>query len=294
MVFLRPSKEIDFVGKKTIALAISLICVALSIFLLIIKGPNYGIDFVGGTIIDVKFEKGVSLEALRVVLDSTGLKDAIIQPSGKNEYLIRTKASSEALEGIRRSLESKLEEILKEKFEVRQLEMVGPKVGKDLKNKGLKAMVFVLIGLLLYISWRFEFRFAIGAILALIHDVLITLGAFTLSGREFNLPIVAALLAILGYSLNDTIVVYDRIRENMKKIEESLERLINRSINEVLKRTILTSFTTIIAVLMLFIFGAGVVKDFSFTLIIGIIVGTYSSIYIASPIVIFLEKGKRK
>jgi len=294
MFFLRPSKEIDFVGKKTIALAISLICVALSIFLLIIKGPNYGIDFVGGTIIDVKFEKGVSLEALRVVLDSTGLKDAIIQPSGKNEYLIRTKASSEALEGIRRSLESKLEEILKEKFEVRQLEMVGPKVGKDLKNKGLKAMVFVLIGLLLYISWRFEFRFAIGAILALIHDVLITLGAFTLSGREFNLPIVAALLAILGYSLNDTIVVYDRIRENMKKIEESLERLINRSINEVLKRTILTSFTTIIAVLMLFIFGAGVVKDFSFTLIIGIIVGTYSSIYIASPIVIFLEKGKRK
>ena len=294
MFFLRPTKEIDFVGKKTIALAISLICVALSIFLLIIKGPNYGIDFVGGTIIDVKFEKGVSLEALRVVLDSTGLKDAIIQPSGKNEYLIRTKASSEALEGIRRSLESKLEEILKEKFEVRQLEMVGPKVGKDLKNKGLKAMVFVLIGLLLYISWRFEFRFAIGAILALIHDVLITLGAFTLSGREFNLPIVAALLAILGYSLNDTIVVYDRIRENMKKIEESLERLINRSINEVLKRTILTSFTTIIAVLMLFIFGAGVVKDFSFTLIIGIIVGTYSSIYIASPIVIFLEKGKRK
>ena len=294
MFFLRPSKEIDFVGKKSIALTISLICVALSIFLLIIKGPNYGIDFVGGTIIDVKFEKGVSLEALRVVLDSTGLKDAIIQPSGKNEYLIRTKASSEALEGIRRSLESKLEEMLKEKFEIRQLEMVGPKVGKDLRNKGLKAMVFVLIGLLLYISWRFQFKFAVGAVLALIHDVLITLGAFTLSGREFNLPIVAALLAILGYSLNDTIVVYDRIRENMKKIEESLDRLINRSINEILRRTILTSFTTIIAVLMLFIFGAGVVKDFSFTLIIGIIVGTYSSIYIASPIVIFLEKGKRK
>ncbi len=291
---LKPSKEIDFVGKKTIALIISLICVALSVLLLIIKGPNYGIDFIGGTIIDVKFEKSISLEGLRVILDSIGLKDAIIQPSGKNEYLIRTKASSEALEGVRRSLESKMGEMLKEKFEIRQLEMVGPKVGKDLKNKGLKAMIFVLIGLLIYISWRFEFRFAIGAILALIHDVLITLGAFTLSGREFNLPIVAALLTILGYSLNDTIVVYDRIRENMKKIEGSLERLINRSINEVLRRTILTSFTTIIAVLMLFVFGAGVVKDFSFTLIIGIIVGTYSSIYIASPIVIFLEKGKRK
>jgi len=291
---LKPSKEIDFVGKKTIALIISLICVALSVLLLIIKGPNYGIDFIGGTIIDVKFEKSISLEGLRVILDSIGLKDAIIQPSGKNEYLIRTKASSEALEGVRRSLESKMGEMLKEKFEIRQLEMVGPKVGKDLKNKGLKAMIFVLIGLLIYISWRFEFRFAIGAIIALIHDVLITLGAFTLSGREFNLPIVAALLTILGYSLNDTIVVYDRIRENMKKIEGSLERLINRSINEVLRRTILTSFTTIIAVLMLFVFGAGVVKDFSFTLIIGIIVGTYSSIYIASPIVIFLEKGKRK
>jgi preprotein translocase subunit SecF len=294
MFTLRPSKEIDFVGKKTIALIISLVFVFLSILLLIIKGPNYGIDFTGGTIIDIRFEKDIPLDSLRMVLDSIGLKDAIIQPSGKNEYLIRTKTSSEALKGIRQALEGKLVEMLKEKFEIRQVEMVGPKVGKDLKSKGLKAMVFVLIGLLIYISWRFEFRFAVGAILALIHDVLITLGAFIFSGREFNLPIVAALLAILGYSINDTIVVYDRIRENMKKTEANLERIINRSINETLSRTILTSFTTVIAVLMLLFFGEGVVKDLSFTLTIGIIVGTYSSIYIASPIVIFFEKVKRK
>jgi preprotein translocase subunit SecF len=294
MFTLRPSKEIDFVGKKTIALTISLVFVFLSILLLIIKGPNYGIDFIGGTIIDIRFEKDIPLDSLRMVLDSIGLKDAIIQPSGKNEYLIRTKASSEALKGIRQALEGKLVETLKEKFEIRQVEMVGPKVGKDLKSKGLKAMAFVLIGLLIYISWRFEFRFAVGAILALIHDVLITLGAFIFSGREFNLPIVAALLTILGYSINDTIVVYDRIRENMKKTEANLERIINRSINETLSRTILTSFTTVIAVLMLLFFGEGVVKDLSFTLTIGIIVGTYSSIYIASPIVILFEKVKRK
>jgi preprotein translocase subunit SecF len=294
MFTLRPSKEIDFVGKKTIALIISLVFVFLSILLLVIKGPNYGIDFIGGTIIDIRFEKDIPLDSLRMVLDSIGLKDAIIQPSGKNEYLIRTKTSSEALKGIRQALEGKLVEMLKEKFEIRQVEMVGPKVGKDLKSKGLKAMVFVLIGLLIYISWRFEFRFAVGAILALIHDVLITLGAFIFSGREFNLPIVAALLTILGYSINDTIVVYDRIRENMKKTEANLEKIINRSINETLSRTILTSFTTVIAVLMLLFFGEGVVKDLSFTLTIGIIVGTYSSIYIASPIVIFFEKVKRK
>jgi preprotein translocase subunit SecF len=182
MFTLRPSKEIDFMGKKTIALTISLVFVFLSILLLIIKGPNYGIDFIGGTIIDIRFEKDIPLDSLRMVLDSIGLKDAIIQPSGKNEYLIRTKASSEALKGIRQALEGKLVETLKEKFEIRQVEMVGPKVGKDLKSKGLKAMVFVLIGLLIYISWRFEFRFAVGAILALIHDVLITLGAFIFSG----------------------------------------------------------------------------------------------------------------
>jgi preprotein translocase subunit SecF len=294
MFTLRPSKEIDFVGKKTIALIISLVFVFLSILLLIIKGPNYGIDFIGGTIIDIRFEKDIPLDSLRMVLDSIGLKDAIIQPSGKNEYLIRTKTSSEALKGIRQALEGKIVEMLKEKFEIRQVEMVGPKVGKDLKSKGLKAMVFVLIGLLIYISWRFEFRFAVGAILALIHDVLITLGAFIFSGREFNLPIVAALLTILGYSINDTIVVYDRIRENMKKTEANLEKIINHSINETLSRTILTSFTTVIAVLMLLFFGEGVVKDLSFTLTIGIIVGTYSSIYIASPIVILFEKVKRK
>jgi len=169
--------------------------------------------------------------------------------------------------------------------------MVGPKAGKELRRKGFWAIVYSIIGLLIYISWRFEFRFAIGAILALVHDVLVTIGVFSMMNKEFNLPILAAILTIVGYSLNDTIVVFDRIRENMRKMKGvKFEELVNRSINETLSRTILTSLTTLIAVVVFFLFGGGVIRDFAFALIIGIVTGTYSSIYIASPVVIDLGK----
>jgi preprotein translocase subunit SecF len=179
--------------------------------------------------------------------------------------------------------------------EVRRAEMVGPQVGKDLRKKGLMAILYAMIGILIYITWRFEFRFALGAIIALIHDVLITLGIFSLLGKEINLPTIAAFLAIIGYSLNDTIIVYDRIRENMGKLaRESFVTVINRSINETLSRTIITSATTLLVVLALFIFGGGVIHDFAFALLVGIIVGTYSSIFVASPILISWENYKSR
>jgi preprotein translocase subunit SecF len=169
--------------------------------------------------------------------------------------------------------------------DIRRVEMVGPQVGKDLRQKGILSLVYAMIGILIYISWRFELRFAIGAIIALMHDVLITLGVFSLTGREIDLPIIAAFLAIIGYSLNDTIIVYDRIRENYgKHKKKGFNEVVNRSINETLSRTILTSGTTLMVVLALFVFGGGVIHNFAFALLVGILVGTYSSIFVASPV----------
>jgi preprotein translocase subunit SecF len=182
--------------------------------------------------------------------------------------------------------------------DIRRMEMVGPQVGKDLRQKGFLSIVYAMIGILIYISWRFELRFAIGAIVALLHDVLITLGAFSITGREIDLPIIAAFLAIIGYSLNDTIIVYDRIRENYGKYQKKgFSAIVNRSINETLSRTILTSGTTLLVVLALFIFGGGVIHNFAFAMLVGILIGTYSSIFVASPVLIFWDdrrSGKRK
>jgi preprotein translocase subunit SecF len=171
--------------------------------------------------------------------------------------------------------------------------MVGPQVGKDLREKGMMAILYAMIGILVYVTWRFEFRFAVGAILALVHDVVITLGAFSLFNQEIDLPVIAAFLAIIGYSLNDTIIVYDRIRENMgKHSKDGLVRIVNRSINETLSRTILTSGTTLLVVAALFVFGGGVIHTFAFALLVGILIGTYSSIFVASPLLIFWDERR--
>ncbi len=181
-----------------------------------------------------------------------------------------------------------------ENVDIRRVEMVGPQVGKDLRKKGLLAIVYAMIGILIYITWRFEFRFAVGAIIALLHDVLITLGVFSVAGREIDLPIIAAFLAIIGYSLNDTIIVYDRIRENMGRHgKKGLEVVVNRSINETLSRTIMTSGTTLLVVLALFFLGGGVIHNFAFALLIGVLVGTYSSIFVASPVLVFWDDYKK-
>jgi preprotein translocase subunit SecF len=198
------------------------------------------------------------------------------------------------LQGLAQQIQKSLEATYdKGNVDIRRVEMVGPQVGKDLRSKGLKAIFYAMLGLLAYISWRFEFRFAVGAIVALVHDVMITLGVFSLFGKEIDLPIIAAFLAIIGYSLNDTIIVYDRIRENLgKHHKESFPFIVNRSINETLSRTLLTSGTTLLVVLALFILGGGVIHNFAFAMLIGVLVGTYSSIFVASPILIFWQQKK--
>jgi len=305
MEIIKPGINIDLVGKMKIAFAASLFAIIVSVASLIFHGgPNLGIDFAGGTLVQIKFSQETSADKIRDALQVIGLGNSIIQRFGyhdNNEFLIKTEKSSSALKG----LTSKIEETLnasynKDEFEIRRVEVVGPKVGKDLREKGMLAMLYAVIGILIYVTWRFELRYAVGAIIALLHDVLITVGVFSLMGKEFTLPIIAALLTIIGYSLNDTIVVYDRIRENIKGArKKSLKDIVNSSINQVLSRTVLTSATTLLVVLALFILGGAVIHDFAFALLVGILIGTYSSVFIASPTVLVWEsvspsKEKRK
>ncbi len=301
MRVFKPDINIQFVRVRYIAITISLLLILSGIVSLIVHhGPNYGIDFRGGTLIQVKIHTPTNISEIRGTLKNLKLGEMIIQrigPRKNNEYLIRIEKSSSSLKGISENVKERLEAKFGTKnVEIRRVEMVGPKVGKSLRRKGLWAIVFSMLAILAYITWRFEFWFAIGAIVALIHDVTITVGVFSLTDKQINLAIVAAILTIIGYSLNDTIVVYDRIRENMKKLQKiSFPELVNRSINETLSRTILTSLTTLITVVILFFVGGGVIHNFAFALIIGIVVGTYSSIYIASPVVLFFEPyGRNK
>lgn len=295
MEFIKPGINIDFVGKRKIFISISLLIIAIGIISLIVKGgPKYGVDFAGGTIVQIKFNKNVQISQLRKVMS----KDVSIQSFGEtgDEFLLRfpqTTADTEALSNNIKTI--LIKNFGKKSYEIRRIEMVGPKIGKDLRKKGLLAIIVAIIGILIYISIRFEFRFALGAVIALVHDVLITLGLFSILNKEIDLTILAAFLTIVGYSLNDTIIVYDRIRENMKKyVKGNFGNIINKSINETLSRTILTSGTTLFVVLALFLFGGGVIHDFALALLIGIVVGTYSSIYIASPILLLLEKKNSK
>ncbi|MCK4507698.1 MAG: protein translocase subunit SecF, partial [Desulfuromonadales bacterium] len=283
----------DFVGKRKIALILSAVVILLGLVSLVVKGgPNYGIDFVGGTLVQVKFVENTDAAKIKDSLASMDLGSVVVQRFGDdtNEFLIRVQETGKGkqLSGM---ISGSLNMVYGEGMvDIRRVEMVGPQVGKDLRQKGILSLVYAMIGILIYISWRFELRFAIGAIVALMHDVLITLGAFSLTGREIDLPIIAAFLAIIGYSLNDTIIVYDRIRENYgKHKKKGFSEVVNRSINETLSRTILTSGTTLMVVLALFIFGGGVIHNFAFALLIGILVGTYSSVFVASPVLIFWD-----
>lgn len=296
MEIIKPGTNINFMGKRGRAFLLSIILIIVGFISLILHGgPNYGIDFAGGTLVQVKFFQPVAIDSIRDALRGGELERSVIQRfevEGRDEYLIRLQATSSDLAALSLTIGEALTKRFGEKgFEVRRTEMVGPKVGKDLRSKGLQAIIFALIGILIYISWRFEFRFAVGAVVALAHDVMITAGALSLTNKEVSLPVLAALLTIVGYSLNDTIVVYDRIRENMRKIrKEPFEKVINLSTNETLSRTILTGLTTLIVLIILFFLGGGVIHDFTFTLIVGIIVGTYSSIFVASALVLVWEK----
>jgi preprotein translocase subunit SecF len=285
--------EYDFMAKKTMAIVLSSAVILVGIISMIIHGGlKYGIDFDGGTLVQLKFKTPPAIEDLRDGLKTIGLGDSTIQEFGsKNHILIRVEKSEEKLEEIG----TKVKNSLIGKFQagdilVERVEMVGPKVGKDLREKAILSIIYAIIGIVIYISWRFELQYAIAAIIALVHDVLVTMGAFSLADKEFTLVIVAAFLTIIGYSLNDTIVVFDRIRENMRrKGKTSFADVINMSINQTLSRTILTSGTTLLVVVALFFRGGEIIHDFSFALIVGVVVGTYSSIFIASVFLVYWE-----
>jgi preprotein translocase subunit SecF len=343
MRFIKPEINIDFIGKRKLAFYLSLACIAISFLSLIIhKGPKQGIDFAGGTLIQIKLLSPVKIDDIKSGLQTVGLDKSSVQQFGEqaaNEFLIRTESSYGSGEGFASNIQKALVSTTENEVEIRRIEMVGPQVGKDLREKALFAMFYALLFITIYISGRFEsnwirsglvataligavyliklfdvsipfligaalivtlilfwfleFKYAMGAIVALIHDVIITVGIFSIFDKEFTLPIIAALLTIIGYSLNDTIIVYDRIRENLRKYHKRpLEFVINRSINETLSRTMLTSLTTLIVVVTLFILGGGIIHDFAFALIVGILVGTYSSIYVASPILLAWQGRK--
>jgi preprotein translocase subunit SecF len=337
MEFIKPGINIDFIGRRKIAFVLSITLIALTAALLLWRGgPNYGVDFSGGILIQVKLDQPHPPSEIRDAFTSPVLRDSIIQEFGEDEgdeYLVRVRQTELELAGLSEAIRSELSQRFGENAEIRRVEMVGPKVGEDLRQKALFAIFYAILFIAIYISGRFELKwamsivmalslalvvyvasivgvsvtwlillalivtlglcwflrlkYAMGAILALIHDVGIVVGAFALTDREISLSIIAAFLTIVGYSLNDTIVVFDRIRENTRRFRRrSFEEVMNASINETLSRTILTSLTTLIVVVALFVLGGGVIHDFAFAILIGIFVGSYSSVFVASPILL--------
>ena len=287
--------NINFTNKQKIAGFLSIIFIVLGISSLIIKGgPLLSIDFTGGTVAQVKFNKALEITELRTKLSEHGFKDAeIVEFGSPQEVLIKTKISGSSSE-----LSEQLTVAVGDTFILRRIESVGPKIGKELQLDALKAISLALLLILIYISFRFDRYYALSSVVALIHDVLITLGVFSLLNYEINLSIIAAFLTIVGYSLNDTIVVFDRIRENIPKhMKKTLDEVVNISLNNTLNRTVITSLTTLMVVMILFIWGGEVIKLFAFALIVGVFIGTYSSIFVASPVMVFFEqrsKGKLK
>lgn len=290
--------NIDFLGKKYITFFVSGAFILLGIFTIIqlINGrANLGIDFAGGTAIQVRFEKPVTLQSVRSALEVAVIKDADLQDiPAENKVLIKVKKSEGDISKISENITAAISNNIPDnKYIVDSTTAIGPKVGSRLRNDAAKAIAMATIGILIYVAIRFQFQFGIGATIATFHDVLAVLAIFFLMGKEINLIVVSALLTIAGYSLTDTVVVYDRIRENLKiQLKEPIANVINRSLNEVLSRTVITSVTTFLAAAALFFLGGEVIHDFAFAIMIGIIVGTYSSIFVASP-VLLLWKAKR-
>jgi len=297
MIELIKKPNIDFMGKRFYAFAFSGLLVLLGLVALvqIWRGhANLGVDFAGGTAVQMRFAQPVSLNEVRAALERAGIKDFDLQDlPTENKVLIRAKRKAEAT-GLGDAIAKVVIEGLPEKNPAVDSQVeIGPKVGSRLRNDAIVAIIAATIGILIYIAFRFQFKFSVGATIATFHDVLAVLGIFFALGKEINLVLVSALLMIAGYSLTDTVVVFDRIRENLKKrFKETVEQTINRSINEVLSRTIIVSFTTLLSALALFLFGGEVIHDFSLAIILGIVVGTYSSIFIASPTVLALGGGK--
>ncbi len=291
MEVFKYKKPISFMANAKKVGIFSVILVLLSLGLLFTKGLNYGIDFAGGTIIQIKYEGTAPIDKVRdIVSQNKNYVGATVTSFGnESEIVIRTKQASKSVKGGAK-VEVKKMLASTGTFEIRRVDLVGPSVGEELKTKGLMAMLLSIIGILLYLSFRFEWRFAMASVVALVHDVTIAMGMLALLQVEVNLPILAAILTILGYSLNDTVIVFDRIREGIRMIKSpTMEDVIDESITRTLSRTTLTSLTTFFVVLTLYLLGGEIISGFSFTLLVGVIVGTYSSIFVASPILMWLK-----
>lgn len=277
--------KINFLSIRKIAILASLVLCVASFGLLVTKGLNFGIDFRGGIMLEIRTAQTADLSSIRSNLGSLGLGEIELQRFGKDtDVLIRIESQPGGASGQKLAVD-KVKKILGPAVDYRRTEFVGPKVSGELIEAGVTAVVLALFAMLMYIWFRFEWQFGVGAVAALGHDVILTIGVFSLLGLEFNLSTIAAILTIAGYSINDTVVVYDRVRENLRKYKvRPLEDVLNMSLNDTLSRTLLTSITTLIALLILYFFGGEVIKDFSFAMIWGVLVGTYSSIYVATPL----------
>jgi len=283
-------RKYNFLKYKKSFMFISLIFFILSIFLFYVKGLNLGVDFKGGTVIEMKFDQPNNSEEIRKSLLKIDLGDVKVKEFGSNKEFLATIEQKGKNNDFVNSIKIQLEKDLNIKIDFRRVEVVGSKVSKELTIDGIYSVIIALTLMLIYIWFRFEWQFSLGSIIALVHDVIITIGVFSLIGYEFNLSIVAAILTIVGYSMNDTVIIYDRIREFLKKDDkQDIIELINDSINSTLSRTLKTSGTTLLALISIYFFGGEILKGFSFALIWGIIIGTYSSIFIASPILVYFN-----
>ncbi len=287
--------NIPFVSQFKISTLLSILAVLGSLILIFGKGPKFSVDFRGGAEIQVKFNQAMNVEQIRSALAETNYQISTVQAIGDatdNEFLVKVAASKDDINAVTNALTSKLTNSFSSQgAEIRKTDIVGPKAGKQLQISGLYAMLIALAGILIYIGLRFDFKYAPGAVVALFHDVIIVCGIFVLFNLEFSLQIVAALLAVIGYSVNDTVVIYDRVREHEDRAPETrLTKHINNALNETLTRTIWTSMTTLLVVVSMYIFGGGSIKDFFFALLLGVMIGTYSSLYVAAPTVLFFSK----
>ena len=296
--FIKKTPKIKFIENRKKFYILSISFAIISIFSLWLKGLNFGIDFKGGLLVEIKLEKNIELESLRNNIEALNYGDFTLQKldNSNDNFLIKIELSSDFQEN-QEVLITRLKETIQNNFEgnidYRRIEYVGPTVSNELIMTGIIAIVMAIFSMLIYIWFRFELPFALGAVLALIHDTILTIGMFSITSLEFNLSTVAAILLIIGYSMNDTVVVYDRVRENLKKFKKlDTFALLNKSINETLSRTINTTATTILALFALFIFGGNIIKDFSLAMIWGIVIGTYSSILIATPILLNMKIRK--
>jgi len=296
MRLLKQKTHIDFIGKDRIFFTLSVVLLVASVVSLATRGLNFGLDFTGGTLIEVSFPQAANIEQVRADLQSVDLDDAVVQTFGAaNDLIVRVppREAGQSSAEISTIVLNALQKGVEGKVTMRRVEFVGPQVGDELTEQGILAVIYALVGIFLYVMIRFQWRFSVGAVVATVHDIVITMGVISVLQVEFDLTVVAAILAVIGYSLNDTIVVFDRIRENFPKMRKSTPpQVVNSSINETLSRTLMTSGTTLLTLVALFIFGGKIIHAFAFTLIVGIVVGTYSSIYVASTTILRIGVSK--